>query len=246
MSSALTTSDKALLVGLPREFSLLDEEMRDELARSGRLLSPPRNEVIVPFGDPRPPVLVVRSGLLALLHPGKDEKPVVADFFGTHAVVFPARAGQDASPFEVRSVVGSHVVAWPIEQLSRAILRTPPFALAMLEAMNARATERYFHHARVRSMPLETQLAYLLWSLAEAEDNGGRSLRMKISQDVIASYLGVAREEVSRKKSLLQRAGYLEATEDGMSLAPEVPGLFLPQGGVNTAWSEAVTRRSVP
>lgn len=74
---------------------------------------------------------------------------------------------------------------------------------------------------------LQVRLAHLYWSLAETLADGRRVLTLKIPQNLLAEILQTTREEISRKKSTLEKAGYIHTTNEGLELDPTVPNLFI-------------------
>ena len=232
------SSERALLVGLPAEFQQLPDALRDELSRHGQLHALARNKVLIPFGTSRPPVVAVRTGLMAISHPTRRERLVITDFLRVQEVFFASLTGEDVADYELRSVAPANVVTWPAHVFRQVAFASAPFSRWLVERINRRLHAQYYRQARLTA-PLDQQMAYLLWTLADTElSDGRRLLNIKVPQADIASYLGITREEVSRKKQVLEKAGYLSDTETGLELSYELPQLFSPQSGVTSPWGE--------
>ena len=230
--------ESTLLIGLPDAFRQLPEAQRAELCAYGKQHAVPRNEVVMPFGTARPPVLAVRSGLLTIEYPTRRERTVITAFLHAHDLFFSSLDGKDVSAYDLRSVAPSVVIVWPSAVFRHVVASSAPFGRWLAEQTNQKLQSQYLRQAQL-SAPLDQQLAFLYWSLAESElPDGGRLLNTKVPQADLASYLGVTREEVSRKKQILERVGYLRDTETGLVLSAELPRLFSPQSGVTNPWRD--------
>jgi CRP-like cAMP-binding protein len=100
----------------------------------------------------------------------------------------------------------------------------------MLNHKLATLTRTRLLYARRNTDPLEVRLAYLLWTLAELLPDGHRRIPSDISQAPLASLLGVPREEVSRKRNLLVKTGYLFERDGDWFIDPSTPLLLTSTG----------------
>jgi CRP-like cAMP-binding protein len=227
---------QGVLIGLPEAFQRLDVVNRAELANTSQVHSLQRNEVLVAYGDAMPRAFAVRSGMLSLGYPTHVQEIVITDFFSLHDVYCPAlRPGEPAS-YEVRSVGRCTVVSWPLAVFDRTLAANGDFCYWYLNQSKRRLEAHQLHRARLNALGLEARYAFFLWSIAEQTGSGEREVLVKIPQQTVASYLGVAREEVSRKKQLLQKAGFIRETDHGLILSPRLPYLFSSAEGGLLPW----------
>jgi CRP-like cAMP-binding protein len=114
--------------------------------------------------------------------------------------------------------------------LRTQLLRHPEVLLAILNHKLVTLTRTRLLYARRNTDPLEVRLAYLLWTLAELLPDGHRRIPSDISQAPLASLLGVPREEVSRKRNLLVKTGYLFERDGDWFIDPSTPLLLTSTG----------------
>ncbi len=227
----------SILLGLPVAFEALRPETREQLARQARLVSLAKGEVLIETGMVNPPVFAVRSGLLALSHVQLGDIQTVTDFFMAQDLFVGSMSQDDVAPFEIRSVAPSVVVSWPMEPVMQAFAQNPDFSQWVMRYLVRRQARMHFHRARIACLPLEAQLAFFLWSVSEpARQPGQRLVTARIPQALLASYFGVTREEVSRKKALLEKAGYLHTTPEGLLLTEHLPVVFAMQTDAPAPW----------
>lgn len=115
------------------------------------------------------------------------------------------------------------------------LLRHPEVALTLLNSKLRTLAHVRLFYARRNTDPLEVRLAYLLWTLAELMPDGHRCVPSGLSQSSLASLLGVPREEVSRKRNLLVKTGYLFEREGEWFIDPSTP-LLLTSTGYDLAY----------
>ncbi len=227
----------SVLLGLPVAFDVLKPETREQLARQARLVSLAKGEVLIETGMVNPPVFAVRSGLLALSHVQLGDVHTVTDFFMAQDLFVGSMSQDDVAPFEIRSVAPSVVVSWPMEPVMQAFAQNPEFSQWVMRYLVRRQARMHFHRARIACLPLEAQLAFFLWSVSEpAREPGQRLVTVRIPQALLASYFGVTREEVSRKKALLEKAGYLHTVSEGLLLTEHLPVVFAMQTDGPAPW----------
>jgi CRP-like cAMP-binding protein len=224
----VVTGDRqdSVFVGLPDAFRRLDSIQRAELGKQARVRTLQRNEILIGYGDPNPCAFAIRTGMLSIGYPAGPHEIVITDFFTTHDVYTPNLAPHEPAGYQVRSVGRSVVVTWPLPVFNNALASNARFCYWYLEHSKRRLELHRMQKARMRGLDLEARYAYFLWGVAETTDGGRREVTVKIPQQAIASYLGVSREEVSRKKQLLEKAGFIAESPRGLVLSPRLPNLF--------------------
>ncbi|WP_162570994.1 MULTISPECIES: Crp/Fnr family transcriptional regulator [unclassified Variovorax] len=216
---------KALL-GLPQAFSNLPDHARQKLAESATVRTFARNEVVIPPGQLSPPVVALRSGLLVLSFTGDVEGGIASDFVRPLDVFSGSTRLRIFSSGTLSAVSASAAVLWPVEAFREALLSSADFAVWYLDGLERRLAHHYLHRARVVHLSGEAQYAYFLWAMSEPTTDGRRLMKVKIPQQLVASYLGVGREEVSRRKTLLEKTGHISQTSAGLELMDSIVHLF--------------------
>lgn len=218
--------DDSVFIGLPDAFRRLEARQRALLIEQAEVRFLQRNEILIPYGEPDPRAFALRAGLLTMAYPTGTHQFVITDFFTPYDVHASLRPPGCRALFQVRSVGRSAVVCWPLALFNEVLGRSTGFCLWYLEQSKRRLETLQIQRARMHALDLEARYAYFLWSLAETSKDGRREVTVKIPQQTVASYLGVSREEVSRKKQLLEKAGFIAETPDGLALSPRLPCLF--------------------
>ncbi len=226
MQVTAAAQDESVFIGLPNVFRRLETRQRAALAEHAEVRFLQRNEVLIAHGEPGPRAFALRAGILTMGYPTGASQIVVTEFFTPHDVHTSLRPPASPTPFQVRSVGRSAVVCWPLAVFNDVLARNAEFCFWYLEQSKRRIETLQSQRARMHVLDLEARYAYFLWSIAEQSRDGRREVAVKIPQQTVASYLGVSREEVSRKKQLLEKAGFIEETPNGLALSPRLPCLF--------------------
>lgn len=143
------------------------------------------------------------------------------------------------SPGAVRALSRGSVSAVPVAVLREILLGEPEIGLFMAnQALSVLLHSRVLY-ARRNQDPLEVRLAYVLWTLSEPCEDGRRKIIAELPQAELASYLGVPREEISRKRKMLVQTGYL-FEQDGESFMDSATPMLLESSGfelTSDTWS---------
>ena len=219
-------------------FSLCSPKQIDKLRAVSWQQVSKNNDVVLAMGSPEPAVLLLTEGVLSVWNMGKEADKVVTDFLSAPQPFLAGLLSQDSSPYEVRSNGVSRSIRIPLLAFRTVMQECPSFSLWVVRCMIRAQAQARFYRARLASLALETRIAFFYWSLSlpwSDADNSlepnpwseqGRIVRTKFSQHTLCSYFGVAREEISRKSQLLERAGYLLKRGPLMLLSPDLPFLF--------------------
>jgi CRP-like cAMP-binding protein len=228
-----------VFTGLPSAFLELPREYGELLADNTQVRNLANKECLAERGRPNPPIFLVRTGLLAV-SPSADveNKPIVTDFVGPNNSLFvAATSSTDVSPYEIHSIGSSTVLTWDIQVFRTVKNNCPKFSEWVFEHLVSGSAQHYLGRARAATQQLEAQLAYFYWTLSEPiPDSDNRLLTAKIPQNYLGSYFGVPREEISRKKKLLEKTGYIETVDAGILLSSHVHALFALQEAGPAPW----------
>jgi CRP-like cAMP-binding protein len=207
----------------------LPPHVRQALAKEAKLVEYRKNQKVIEFGQPVPSVLAVRSGLLAVIHSPDQEKPSV-DFARPSDLYAESTAGDNISSSEVLALMTSTVVQFPVHAFRNAMLSHAPFGLWYVNVVENQRNQQYLHRVQMRTLKDEARFAYFLWTLADVDGDDRRILRTKLPERIIALYLGVGREQVNRKKQLLEKTGYITQTDGGIVIDSSLATLFAFEG----------------
>ena len=110
----------------------------------------------------------------------------------------------------------------------------PEFAVAMFQSSLLETAALQVSHARIAGLPLQIQIANLLWSLVPSQKitpEGEKQLHLKIPQQLLGDYFGVTREEANKKLKVLTTEGLIVKTDYGFLLTQDLRQLMVEQGG---------------
>lgn len=186
-----------------------------------------RRATVSAAGEVAQPWLHVNSGILGLRVAARPDEPAVwTDFLTPGQSWAPAHPeGLELSLVELVALTPSQVVTVPQAVYRELCKQSSVWMDAELQAAQ-RALLRHHVRRAVDALPLEGKLAYFWWALSVPYTEGQRVFIGHISQHVLASFLRVSREEVSRKTQMLEKAGYLKVENQRVILYPDVAFLF--------------------
>lgn len=205
----------------------------DYLRAHSSVVRVPKGEIAIQPGELGAHNLIVGSGLLMAEVPYPDEKFIPAQFIPPGRGFAPSHSPTAPSVFRISALADAEVVFVPNSVLFSACAQFPLFAQGMVASLLERTNDGYLGHARVRHMPLETQIAYLFWWLALLQPRlapNTKLLPWKLPQRVLADFFGVPREEVSRKLGVLENLSHLKKLADGYVLYDSLELVFSEYG----------------
>lgn len=213
-----------LLTGLSSVFSTLSPALRERLSQAGTLCPATREQPLVFRGRTRGLVCIARNGILfQRAHPRSGLSSGVTEFYKAGVLVaLPAHHVYG----RIYAVRRSNVVVWDIHEFFALAAQDPNLAQWAFEEMQSQTTARYAEALSADVYSLEALLAHLQWRLAEPYIEGRRLLSTRLPQSLMAEYFRISREEVSRKKQLLEKSGYIQETSQGVILDSLTPSLF--------------------
>lgn len=98
--------------------------------------------------------------------------------------------------------------------------RHPEALRALVESSLACLVRAHASRSLKGAEPLELRLLDLLWHLSSSVGPDLREVPRQLTQSVLGSLLGTTREEVSRKRQMLIKAGFLVQKDDTWGLTP--------------------------
>lgn len=228
-----------VLLGLPKEFRLLPDWAQQQLGANGRIVELKRGEVLTPYGHQSAPAFVVRNGLLTVNCYGRLDRMVVTDFLHVHEMFFTGVSFDEPSIYEVRAVRSSSVMTCPSDVFRKILRASPDFSAWAVERQVRKQMAQHLHRARLAAMRnMYERIMYVLWNLAEPQSDGSRTLRHKIPQETIGSFLNASRPEVNRNMRDLEDTGYITRTDEGLLLSHESLALFNEVGNLGSTWAD--------
>jgi len=191
---------------LPNLFSPLSNAAKQKIREGSRIQSLQKNELVLRAGQLFPDFLVVQSGWLAA-----EIDDVCVSLLPPNSLYCIYMGGEPRpASFNLRAVSSSTSIAVLSRAPTWAALSESPDVLAEVCDHVIQYLAKSFADAAKRvTDPLELRLASFLWSTGTPMPDGTRRIPSVVPQQYIASYLGASREEVSRKRQLLIRSGYL-------------------------------------
>lgn len=215
-----------LLIGIPPVFSKLPEWYTDRLAEVGAILHVRRGEQLKLGNECDGFVGVARSGILyTRVHSSAVSLDGIVTEFFRPGQFLTLPAGQPS--LRVFAATDAVLVGVPYPLFLARIDKAPADLLRWeMDQLHHRLRRRDLDRLAAKTFTPEARLASLLWGLAEPLEGGSRLLTARVPQSVIAEYLGMSREEVSRKKIMLKKSGYLSEKGRDMLLDPTTPSLF--------------------
>lgn len=186
-----------------------------------------RRSVVSEAGQQSPAWVHVNRGVVGLRVAARPDEPAVWTDLLTAGQSW-AAAPSGALGLSVVELVA--LSTCEIQSLPHPVYRelcriSLPWAQAQL-TLTQRALLRCQVRRAVDSLPLESKLAYFWWSLSSPTPEGYRLFYGHISQQILASFLRVSREEVSRKTQMLEKAGYLQVENQRVVVYPDVSFLL--------------------
>lgn len=205
---------------------LLSPQAQEAARRLGHNRIVRKGEEIVAAGELVDEVFFFHSGWYAAVIGG-----AVANIYGPHDLFLIAlESAPIRSPGALRALSPGSMAVIPRAFARQLIVTAPEIGLFVTnQALYAVVRARIFH-ARRNTDPLDVRLAHVLWTLAERGADGMHRIIADLPQAEIASLLGVTREEVSRKRQLLLKAGYLFERDGEWFMDAGTPLMLASQG----------------
>lgn len=208
---------------LPNILRRLSEPAQRKIRENSYVVPVKKGELIVQTGQIYQGMIIVQSGWLA----AEIDDVCVAVLEPNSFFLVNLGDSTRAAACNLRAVSSNTSIAVIDSKTLACIVADSPAVLMLVCEKLLDHLAKYFSETAKRvTQPLEMRLAGFLWNLGMPADDGTRRIPSAIPQQCIASYLGASREEVSRKRQLLIRSGYLSKRDDEWYME-SLPGMTL-------------------
>lgn len=162
-----------------------------------------KGDVIFTEGNVANTLYFVNEGNIKLYKYTKDGKEQIlhvlteGEFFGELNLIKPSKYG-----FNSKAIVNSKICTLTKDEMKDIIMRKPEIGIKVLETMGERVAKVENLVQNLATNDVDSRLAYLLIDLMEKygkliEKN--ISIKLPLSREDMASFIGVTRETISRK-----------------------------------------------
>ena len=162
-----------------------------------------KGDVIFTEGNVANTLYFINEGKIKLYKYTKDGKEQIlhvlseGDFFGELELIKPSKYG-----FNAKAIVDSKICTLTKDEMKDIMMGNPEIGIKVLEAVGERLSKVESLVQNLATNDVDSRMAYLLTDLMEKygeimEDN--ISIKLPLSREDMASYIGVTRETISRK-----------------------------------------------
>ena len=162
-----------------------------------------KGDVIFTEGNVANTLYFINEGKIKLYKYTKDGKEQIlhvlseGEFFGELELIKPSKYG-----FNAKAIVDSKICTLTKDEMKDIIMRKPEIGIKVLEAVGERLSKVENLVQNLATNDVDSRMAYLLTDLMEKygeimEDN--ISIKLPLSREDMASFIGVTRETISRK-----------------------------------------------
>lgn len=193
-------------------FSSLKRRELEQLAARIVHRDYPKGAVIMTAGARADCITIINTGKLKACRYAEDGKEQIVylftegDFFGEHGLF-----SDQETPYQVEALTDVKLCHLYRADFQALLIEQANLALQIIAALSARLARL---EKEIGNQDLDRRIQSLLLEFAEKygrEQAGGLFVRLPLSREGIASYLGIARETLSRKFSQLEQAGIIQA-----------------------------------
>ena len=171
---------------------------------------------IISHGDAANSLLLVLSGWVKLTRQTPDGKESIiglctgGDVFG-EAALFP-----HANYPYTAEVVGhnAELVAIPAATVRTLIAKEPALSARVMSLLNERTSQAQLKLEQMTTMSAAQRLGCFLLSLCHTQANGAKTLQIPIEKHILAAYLGMKPETLSRSQQQLKPLGISVVGQD--------------------------------
>lgn len=202
---------------LPSVFRGLSPGGQRKIRDNSYVTSVRKGELLVQTGQIHQGMIIVQSGWLAA-----DIDDVCVDILPPNSFyVLNLGATARAAACNLRAVSSdTNIAVVDRDTLGSVLSEAPGVLMSICDSLVQLLSKHFTNTAKRITEPLELRLASFLWSIGIPVGDGSRRIPSAIPQPYIASYLGASREEISRKRQLLIRSGYLSKRDSDWFMEP--------------------------
>ena len=200
-------------------FSELAPDQLDAIAACLRRRTFDEREVIVQRGAPGDALFIITSGKVTVRVPSDEGETIIrvfsaGDFFGELAVL----DGENRSA-DVIALEPTHALVLSAADVRAIITKYPAIATAFLRELAGRVRRSTEWMGTVMRLPVDGRIAAQLLHLsatqgvdlpsANGTPAGARLIRLRLTQNGIASIVGASRESVNKAMGYLKSKGWI-------------------------------------
>ncbi len=173
-----------------------------------------KGELIVIEGSNLDSLIIINSGQVKAYRDTQDGKEQIlyvfseGDFFGEKNLII-----NQAATYNVEALEETNICAIRKEDFQKLLTEHPSIGLKIMEELCNRLDRLEKTIEGMGSKDVEARLGMVLLEFARKhgkESGEGILVELPLSREGIASYIGLTRETVSRKMTLLQNQGIIE------------------------------------
>ncbi|NLK95104.1 MAG: Crp/Fnr family transcriptional regulator [Clostridiales bacterium] len=162
-----------------------------------------KGDTIFLEGDPANMLFFVNEGKIKLYKYNKDGKEQIlhilseGDFFGELALL-----KDSEHKFNSKAIDNVKICTLTKSQVKDIIMKNPQIAIKLLENVGERLSAMENLVQNLSTNDVDARIAYLLTNLMDKYSqkiNNNKSIKLPISREDMANYIGVTRETISRK-----------------------------------------------
>jgi len=193
------------------------------LAERGVVKSFRKGHRLIEEGDTSDTIYIITKGRLRVFGSGDNGREITYGTYG--AGEYHGEMSLDGGPrsASVEALEAIECVQVTRQTLLSHIAEHPEFALELIAKVIRRARAATLSAKQLALNDAYGRLVLLFNALAEAQADGTRLIRERLTHQEIANRLGCSREMVSRLTKDLEMGGYLVVTPQGISLPRVLP-----------------------
>ena len=164
---------------------------------------------IVSHGDPAASLWLVLSGWVKLTRQTPDGKESIVGLCTEGDVFGEAALFSNANYPYTAEVVGSsaELVAIPAATIRALVAKEPPLSARVMALLNERTSQAQLKLEHMTTMSAAQRLSCFLLRLCHAQANGAKTLTIPVEKHILAAYLGMKPETLSRSQQQLKPLG---------------------------------------
>lgn len=205
----------------PALASLSPEERRDFLSRSSGLQRLKKNTVLLQKGGVYRDYYFVASGIFRIeMSPGGDNELATVSFEKKYAILGETHVGPEyVSTVQATAVLEADVFVFPSRVLHDLMQRHPQVLMSLYSQKCEALMRQRRASARLITSSPEEAVGRALHELAVLiGEDGTRIMDKRVTQGVLASYLGLSREQVNKSIRVLEQQGLLAKRDEGYAI----------------------------
>lgn len=200
-------------------FAGLPEQDKALLSQRSRLITLRRGDVLIEAGQTSYEVYLVINGRLRVDRGEGIGTKSTTGFLNARDMYLETATGSCyVLSHSLVASLNSTVQATPLPLLQALARRYPAVLLHAIDLIHERAQNLRTQLRRMTTQESEVVIGRALYELADEQRDGRRVLNKRVTQQELAAYVGMSREQVNKKMRELESKGLLRRVEDGYEL----------------------------